>query len=422
MVWAILLLALALRLGAAAVLTDTFPAGSDEQSYVELAHSIEDGDAFGSRYLNPEGGPTAALPAGYPYFLAAVFEATGGSVAAARVVNALLGTAAVALLGWVAWRIWQRRRVAVAVLATAAVYPPLVVIGAPLLTEPLFLALMLAAFAAAIEYRRAPQRRWLIAAGLLAGAAALTKNVGVIAAAGIAVMLLPAGRPSLRSLRAPATFAVIAGLVIAPWVIRNLSTFDEFTFTNTELGFSLAGAYNDLARDDPQHLWRSPYDVPSDRAVLVDRSIDESEASHRLQSRALDYATAHPGYTAALVADNAQRILELRLHGPDAIDSQLTGFAGSASSTTTFKVLFRLDQLAFLVLAGLALVAVARGALRRLPWPIAVALAITLIPPLVITGGMRFRLPFDLLLLLLAGPALVWFFDEKLRPVRPSHA
>src|SRR5207248_9682155 len=74
---------------------------------------------------------------------------------AGRVARALLGTAVVALTGLVAFQLWGRRA-AIASLALAALYPPLVIAGVSLFSEPLFIACVLAAVAAALRARAGP--------------------------------------------------------------------------------------------------------------------------------------------------------------------------------------------------------------------------------------------------------------------------
>ena len=78
------------------------------------------GHGFGETGLAAGGGPTAFRPPLYPLFLGAVYAVTGDSITAARLLQALLGVAAVGLLGVIAWQLWGRR---VALIATGASPP-----------------------------------------------------------------------------------------------------------------------------------------------------------------------------------------------------------------------------------------------------------------------------------------------------------
>src|SRR5436190_21080085 len=91
----------------------------------------------------------------------------------------------------VADRLWGRR-VAYTSAGIAAVYPPLVLMNAGLLTEPLFIVLELGMLLAVLAARRAGPRRALAlaaAAGVLCGLAALTRANGALLAIPAAIGL-----------------------------------------------------------------------------------------------------------------------------------------------------------------------------------------------------------------------------------------
>jgi Dolichyl-phosphate-mannose-protein mannosyltransferase len=130
----------------------------------------------------------------------------GDDVQAARVVQALLGTLTVALIGLIALQLWGRA-VALTALGVAAVFPPLIVVGAALLSEVLFVPLMLGAVAAVLAGRDSPGLRWPLVAGLLFGAAVMTRSAGLVLAPLLAWGALERGaahpRPPSRAARGP---------------------------------------------------------------------------------------------------------------------------------------------------------------------------------------------------------------------------
>ena len=114
-----------------------------------------------------------------PVLLAGVYSVFGHDVDAARVLNALLGVAAVALLYLLVARLFDRRTALLAA-ALAAVAPSLVFLGGGLLSENLFIPLVLAT-AALVAWQR-DRGGWAIAAaaGAVLGLAVLTRTNGLL--------------------------------------------------------------------------------------------------------------------------------------------------------------------------------------------------------------------------------------------------
>lgn len=400
-VWAILALALVVRLGAAWLITDQLTVGADEHGYISLATSIADGDGFPPRPFLADGGPSATFAPGFAYFLGGVFELSGDSTVAARVMQALLGTGVVALLGWISWQLFRDRGAALAALGIGALYPSLVTSGVALMTEPLFLVLELAAVAAALRWREAGAIGWAAAAGALAGLAALTKSVGLIVATLVVVGLWLKPRAARSSLFAPGLALIACLVVLAPWTIRNAAAFDAFVPVSNELGYGLAGAFNDQTRLDPGHEWRSPYVVPAYERDLLDPSIDEAQLARRLESKAADFAGEHPGYPFALAFENLRRLLQLD-GAPTRTDAELIGF--EADGETLFDLIFWAALAGFVVVAGLAVATLAGGRASAVPGFIWGLVVLSVLPLLLISGGPRFRLPADVLLIVIGSP------------------
>src|SRR3954468_15235729 len=133
----------------------------DARDYDIHAASIAAGQGF-SKTLT--GKPTAFRPPGYAYQLGAVYAVTGVAdapahdrILAARLSQAVISTLAVVLIGILAAQLWGRTTGLVA-LGLAVVYVPLVLVGGSMMSEPLFVVLMLAALAVAVHQRRSPHR------------------------------------------------------------------------------------------------------------------------------------------------------------------------------------------------------------------------------------------------------------------------
>ena len=193
----------------------------DDGIYLALAKSLAEGHGYRLLYL--PGAPAAVhYPFLYPLFLAGLWKlapAFPGNVVVFKAANAVLLGAGAGLLvlylgGRTAARPW-RLAVLVAAAATAL---PLVTVATVLFAEPLFLAVLVAACWAGDAARDAESRRraWLLAAlaGLLAGAAALVRSLGVTAVVAIPLSLALARRP-----RAALVALGVSALCLAPWLL-----------------------------------------------------------------------------------------------------------------------------------------------------------------------------------------------------------
>ena len=317
-----LVLALVLRLGYVAA-TPGYAIVDDARDYDAHARSIAAGDGFAR--LGPGASRvTAFRPPAYPILLAGVYTLTGHEtkadeqrVVAGRLANALVGTAIVALIGVLALQVFDRR-VALAATALAAVYLPLILVGGALMSEPLFAALALGALTAALAYRRSGHRlRWVVLAGVLGGLVTLTRANGLILLLPLALAVWDA-RPrwTREALVPPALLIAVAVLTVAPWTARNERVLGAFVPVSTQLGTSLAGTYNDVARMDHVHpgAWRSLRRVPQYQYLTAPgpwRRTGEATLERRLRAVALRYAADHPGYVAEVAFWSGLRTLDL---------------------------------------------------------------------------------------------------------------
>jgi 4-amino-4-deoxy-L-arabinose transferase-like glycosyltransferase len=228
------------------------------------------------------------------------------------VANAALGALSVLLVFLITSRLWGRS-IGLLAAGMAAVFPPLVLTSRDLLTESLFVPVVLAAVLCLLEYRRAARLGWAAAAGVLCGLAILTRNPGP-------VLLVPlaAGawflRPRLarRSLAGPAVLLGCAALVVLPWTVRNAVEFGRFIPVTTGTGYALAGTYNPSSYHDTTPApWQNPANVPADAALFRNPHINEATLDSRLRQRALSFAWHHPAYVAEAAGVNFLRMFEV---------------------------------------------------------------------------------------------------------------
>jgi 4-amino-4-deoxy-L-arabinose transferase-like glycosyltransferase len=266
----------------------------DAEYYWALAGTIR----AGSPYEIVEWGdiPHFALRTpGYPLFLAACRSALGDDPLGVRVVQAGLGTLSV----WLVYRLTReacgrdgRRSSAVPVVAAilAAVHPYFVAMSALVLSEALFVPLMLAAL-------------WGLAALWNDRSRRLTVALGVGAANGAAILVRPSWAPFVpimvgmwvaaqprERLRTTLRDAglIVLGLVVvmAPWWARNARIYGRFIPTALWTGASLYDGLNPKATG------------ASDMRFLEEPGIwalDELDQDAELTRRALAFAREDPG-------------------------------------------------------------------------------------------------------------------------------
>src|SRR5205823_241062 len=136
----------------------------DAESYHLWARRIADGDWFGS-------GVFYQAPL-YPYFLACVYRVLGDSPGTVRVVQALMGGLACALLAWTGTRLWGRHGAAAG--AILAIYAPAIFLDG-LLEKSALVTLLFAALLAVVASVESDWRGWL-AVGATLGLLSLARE------------------------------------------------------------------------------------------------------------------------------------------------------------------------------------------------------------------------------------------------------
>lgn len=402
--WALLVLALVLRIGVLGA-TVTTPLTLDSADFSRTALSIAQGHGYPPSNRAPAGGPSAYRPPAYPLLLAGVYALSGEEAPPlGRALGALLGTIAVALTALIALRIWGRR-VGWIALAVAAVAPPLVVMSTTLVSEALFVPVILGAVAAALEARRSSHPlRWALVCGALIGIAELTRTNAAVLLPPLAFAVLtrrPWWRP--RSLAAPAVVLAAAVLTVAPWTIRNALALHAFVPVSTEIGYTLAGTYDNASRAD--HHWPAVWKEaehgasPEYSPIVFYASIDhwsERVFGAHLEAAAFADIRRDPAYVLEAGFWNAVRMFQV---------GQLDFAVANLRDTDIPRLPALFAVFGFYPLVALALAGLLTSAFWRAPrwlWLVPLGLATTLF----VTSFLRFRSSIDPFLVMLAALAL----------------
>jgi 4-amino-4-deoxy-L-arabinose transferase-like glycosyltransferase len=393
---AILLIAAAAR-AAVIIATPHYHPVNDAADYDRYGVSLADHATYPASTL---GGPTAFYPPGFPVLLALVYRAVGaGSMstrwAAGRIAQALLGVLAVALIYMIGRRL-KGRMVGLTAAGLAAVYPPLVLAGSSLMSEPLYIALTLAAVLAALVHRQSPRGlRYAVLAGVLAAVVAMTRGNGIFFVLPL-VFLVWSERPrrSWSSLRAPLALLAATLIALAPWAIRNTIVFHKFVPLGTETGYAFSGTYNNTARNDHKYpaLWQ-PTLGPTLR-LHADRRLNEADISNRLITQSIDFVRAHPGYPFEVAFWSFLRLLNLQGPGLERAVAGVWGYPRWLAVVSVY---------AFWLVALLAILAVIMRRAGGAPWAFWACPLALIAPSLLFLGLTRYRVPADPYVLLLAA-------------------
>jgi 4-amino-4-deoxy-L-arabinose transferase-like glycosyltransferase len=242
------IVAVGLGARAYAVVDPSSEPSDDSRAYYALAKALYEEGSFGG----PEFRDSSDWSPGAPLLYAASFYATGGArEGTARIVEALMGVAAILVVFALGRRLAEaaggrtrRARSTVGLLAAfaVAVYPPFIHSTGELMSEPpalLTLPAAVLAFLWASEQERL--RAWLLP-GLLFGLTAMLRpeylfvGVAFVALAGIRVGLARGWRPGLGG----AGLLLVALLLpILPWTIRNVEVLDRVVPISTGSGKAL---------------------------------------------------------------------------------------------------------------------------------------------------------------------------------------
>ncbi len=343
--------------------------------------------------------PSAAHPPLYPLFLAAGSLLGAKSILAHQIMGCVIGVGTVLGAGLIGDHVGGERA-GLLVMALAAIYPPLWVTDGGIMSEGLF-ALIAAAIILA-SYRFAERRTVRHAAllGTTIGLAMLTRAEAVLLFVVLVIPLVLAARNigAGRSVLLLGVIVVAASLVVSPWVIRNLVTFDRPVILSTGDG-GLLGSNCPPAYYGPGigTWYLSCY-----TAAKIPSTGDESDYNAAARQAGLRYIEHHPLRVPVVVAARVGRIWQLYQPVQDANND----FDDGRPHWSNILGLFAYALLVPVAVAG-ALVLVRR---RQRIFPLMAQVLSVSLTAAVGWGAVRFRAPAEVVMVALGGVAIdaVW--------------
>jgi 4-amino-4-deoxy-L-arabinose transferase-like glycosyltransferase len=370
--------------------------------------------ANGHGYTNLDGSPSAAWPPGFPFVLSLPFRLFGSGAVVGELTNAFLGAASVPLLYRVALTAFGRRE-AVFCAVAFAVFPAQVIFTDLLLSETLFVFMLIALLALLTVL---PRTVWAAAVvGLVVGSAALTRGEGgLLALVPIAVWSADLDRRTL--LKRTAVLLGAVALVVVPWTVRNKIQLGHFVPNSTNGGQTLWSGHNPHADGNPTY---APESFTS-RYQAMGKPDGEVALDKALKDRAVKWALSNPVDELLLIPKKL-----LALAGPD---SQVFGIwvnrQESAQPVLSARKTFRLTIVADAAWYGLLVLflfsaAVFRTALWRAHAPVIRGVVVWIGASLVLYGFVlfgqfRYHVPLQPLMLLVVAPLVcaVWASRRRL--------
>jgi 4-amino-4-deoxy-L-arabinose transferase-like glycosyltransferase len=394
-----------------------FPAAeTDTYEFGWLAHNVVDGRGYSYYADSPEGRltpegespqaepfPSAYMPPAYTA-VATGAEWLSGSAAATvwlvRVVNAAAAAAGVLLIHALARRLVGRRAAVLAAFGYA-LYPALVYMATQVSAANLYLPLELGVLLLLVRAGPSPAwARWA-AAGLALGAVALLRAeaVALVPLAG-AWLVWTARRSGAvpRPWRLAALFVCAAAVVPGAWLVRSSMALDTPVLAVTTTGGKNLWIGNHDGASGSQKDFDVPAAIEDEIRALPAGDDFEVRADAVYRRAAIESMTGDPLGTLVRDGKKAALLLGADVHDPRALNPVYVG-----------------PYLA-LAVAGVAGFA---GWWRRRPsgdterWLVVGYVAFSLAVPVVFFALARYRLPFEVMLLVFGASWLVLWADRR---------
>lgn len=351
----------------------------------------------------------------YPYLLAMIYKLSGGSVAAAVLVNHASGAATCGLVYLLA-REYFERRVALVAGLLAALYWPLVYFEGEILIEPVYIALVMLSLWRLARAAAQPSVVRSITAGACLGLAALARPtiLAMLPAIPFVFLLTRASADAADSKRRR---LVAAGVVVAASLAMLIpATLHNFRAAKTLVPVAWSGGLNFYIGNNESSNGYSAT-IPGARAAWMGgedealaiasaeagRTLTPAEASSFYTRRAFAWITGNPGGAAVLELSKLHMFWE----GPERSNEKYIYFFWDRFG------LGRVPMPGFWLISPLALVAMIRLWPRRrelaLLYLFVLAMMIGVVAFFVVA---RYRLPVAPVLLVFAAWTLIDVFEH----------
>jgi 4-amino-4-deoxy-L-arabinose transferase-like glycosyltransferase len=336
----------------------------------------------------------------YPVVLSISSRFGGTSYFDHKMMSIVIGTAVVLAAGVLGRRLGGPV-VGLAAAAFAAVYPNLWQIDSLLYPEGLMALLVTVAMILAYRWRDRPRLATAALFGAVIALAALARGEGILLLPLLALPWIMFTRtlPRAARLKHLAVTVVACVAVLAPWMIRNATTFEKFVPLSTNGNEVMVYANCASVYNGPFVGYWDFQCQEKVREAQGEPPGDESQVALYWRSLGFNYARAHAGELPRVVTLRVLRQWEL-FHPLQNVD--LGGIEGRNHDASTMGLMM------FYGLAGLSIVGAVSMRRRRIPLlPLGAQFLSVTITSAYTYGSVRFRAPAEPALCVLGAVGLV---------------
>ena len=336
----------------------------------------------------------------YPVVLSISSRFGGTSYFDHKMMSIVIGTAVVLAAGVLGKRLGGPF-VGLAAAAFAAVYPNLWQIDGLLYPEGLMALLVTVTMILAYRWRDRPRLATAALLGAVMALAALARGEGILLVPLLAVPWIMLTRSLPRMVRVRHLLVTVAACVavLAPWMIRNATTFEKFVPLSTNGNEVMVYANCATVYNGPFVGYWDFQCQQKVREAQGEPPGDESQVALYWRSLGFDYAREHTGELPRVVTLRVLRQWEL-FHPLQNVD--LGGIEGRNHDASTMGLMM------FYSLASLSVVGAVSMRRRRIPLlPLGVQFLSVTITSAYTYGSVRFRAPAEPVLCVLGAVGLV---------------
>lgn len=338
---------------------------------------------------------------GYEFFLAFIYAVFGVHLEIIWVIQALLHAFSVWLLYGIAKKVFcccadSPVGGSLAGLSAAALFgfsPDLIEMGAMLMTETLYLFLLIVSFALFARYLEERRLKIFFAFSFVFGLSLLVRSlIGILAI--VVLGVLCSGKRFFHG----AVFIAVLSAILAPWSVRNYLAYGAFIPTRSTFGYALWVGNNTRATGE-----LASYEEIE--AYQNEHTILEVDTKGRQE--AARFALRHPLLFVRLLF--AKMSMYFSVARPTGFWPHLHG--GARAFTVLISALFSLALFAFGVSGALTLLNTSHPITRSMLW----FAALTPIPHMLTIVETRYRYQIYPLLMIFAGIYIAWLFTARTR-------